>query len=87
MTSSEKACRDCIDSRFRLNNYVWNEEEVPGEHFCKWCGRMQPSVYVFDFENRILADQRKKAAQERERYAAPQRDTRAHYRPPWRESE
>lgn len=84
--SSEIACRDCIDLRFRQNNYVWDEEAVPERHYCKWCGHTKPELFWFRFENRILADQRKREQQKRQQQWQPQKDTRAHYREPWRET-
>lgn len=85
--SSEIACRDCLDLRFRQNNYIWDEEVVPDRHFCKWCGHTKPELIWFKFENRILADQRKLEQQKRQQQWQPQKDTRAHYRVPWRDRE
>lgn len=84
MQSSEIACRDCIDYKFRPNNYVWDETVQPG-HFCKWCGKEKPELIWFRFENRILAEIRKNAERERQERAMPKRDTRAQYREPWRD--
>lgn len=83
--SSMTACRDCIRTRFEPYNYIWDEEVVPEQHFCRWCGHNKPELIWFKFENRILADQRKREQQKRQQQWQPQKDTRAHYREPWRE--
>ena len=83
MVSTEKACRECIEYRFKAYNNVWNLQKVPGEHFCKWCAKTKPELFWFDFENRLLAEQRQAYERARAKNWEPKKDTRAHYREPF----
>ena len=73
-------CRDC-EEKMRETNYVTEVGKFSAGGWCQLCQRYHPELKLVEFENREDADRRR---HKQKLEQAPQKDTRARYREPWR---
>ena len=87
MTGSRMSlCRACRE-RLEENNYVTEAGKFSNGEFCQLCGKFYPEIMLLEYENKAVADRRRRRQREKERGTLPRKDTRAHAREPWRDWE